>query len=67
MAKKKEVATNTEEQEISQKITNYCIMIGDKSFLIRQSKAEIIRLYAEIDVERAKLQAVKANGPQVTK
>jgi hypothetical protein len=46
--------------KILQEITNRCVTIGDKSFLIRQTKTEIQGLYAQIDKLRGDLIALAA-------
>ena len=72
MAKKKEKAQlelpltpqKTAADKVLQDITNLCVTIGDKSFLIRQTKSEITGLYAEIDKLRTELSALQASGSQ---
>lgn len=71
MAKKNKKIEESPKQKISQSITNLCTVIGDKGFLIRETKSEIIRLYAEIDTLRKQLQDLVAqegkDGSQVSK
>ena len=70
MARSKKL-DNTEQSvkdKVLQDITNLCVTIGDKSFLIRQTKTEIQGLYAQIDKLRGDLTALaakeNAGGPQ---
>jgi hypothetical protein len=55
-------------QKIRQDIANLCTSIGDRSFVIRQAKAEIIGFHAQIDQLRDQLRALEQpNGPQAVK
>ena len=74
MAKKKgldlpTVTEPTPKQRVLNEITNLCVTIGDKSFLIRQTEAEITAAYAKIDGLRIELGKIEqaANGPQDVK
>ena len=57
------------EQEIQQKITNLCVNIGDRQFVIRQAENECKNFFVQIDVLRAELKTLKesTSGPEVTK
>jgi len=69
MAKKKKEAEVSKETQIQQEIANICTSIGDKEFLIRRTKGEVVGLFAQIDKLRGDLTALAgaANGSEVAK
>jgi hypothetical protein len=56
----------TPKQKILNDITNLCVTIGDKSFLIRQTELELAAAYQKIDGLRVELGKLGV-GPEVAK
>lgn len=54
--------------KLRQDIANLCTSIGDRSFVIRQAKSEIVSFHAQIDQLRDQLRILEpVNGPQAVK